>query len=743
MLDLLSQSYFVHALAAGTVVGATCSLVGVYVLLRRIVFLGIALAQVASAAVALALLVGWNPLVTALVASVGGAAALSQVRWAARLPSEGVIGAAYVVAAALATTFVALNPVGEARALSVLFGNILSVPRGELLPLAVVAAVVIVAHVVLRPRFVFVSFDAETAAAHGLRVRLWDLALYVSLGLAIAFAIRSAGVLVTFALLVVPATGARLLARRVETMLVAAVVLGTLSVPLGLVAAFVLDLPTGATICLAVALGAALAVGVVRIRVARGTAAAAALAATMLAAATGAEAQAGGTDVERELRALREAVTDLRNLVTEQQRIIDELRAGRGGGPGTPGARLETTAPPPPAPRPPSMPPTEPERPGPPDTGRGLPPWLALLPEWRVEGNLIGNYTLRNRRNLERALGEERDGEEFFVRRDRLNVREVELGLRSTIDPFARFEAILSAEQRFGGELEVGLEEAILTFGALPGGFELRAGRLRTGFGEFNESDPEEFPEVTPPLVIRNVFGSEGWIDTGLTLSRRFGLTDSLSVMLWGAVWNGDNEQAFHGGGAAVARRPAWFGRAEAFLELGDAAGLELGLGFAEGRALGEDRRATLRSRILNAHVELDYRHPVLGLYRGFNFLTEVFSTWRDRFREPSEEEEDAGEGRRRETIGRVGLYSLGEVLLGRRWSLGGRFDYSELPEREEDGPSIRRETAGSLILSYRPSRFLTLRGQYTRTGRNFTFDSDEIYLQALFTLGYERPGPF
>jgi hypothetical protein len=409
----------------------------------------------------------------------------------------------------------------------------------------------------------------------------------------------------------------------------------------------------------------------------------------------------------------------------------------------------ETRSPAPP-PGPPS-PESPPGTPSPSDLAgperRGLPPWLALLPEVRVEGNFIGNYTFdqRRRRTLERQLGEEREGEDFFVRRDRLNFRELELGLRSAIDPFARFEAIVSTEQKFGGEIDVGLEEAFFTFSLLPGGLELKAGKFRTGFGEFNDTDPEEIPEVDPPNVITNLFGrsGDGWIDTGLALTRRFGVTDALSFMLWGAVFNGDNEAAFHGGRAGVARRPAWFGRLESFLELGAATGLEGSVGFAEGRALDDRRRATLSSRILNAHVDFQYRDPLLALYRGINLLGEFFYTWRDRFREPTAEEAASGVGRRRDVLGRWGLYALAETQVARQWSIGARFDYSQLPTREEEGPSVRHETAGSLIVSYRPSRFLTLRLQYKHTERNFALDSDEIFLQALFKLGFERPGPF
>jgi ABC-type Mn2+/Zn2+ transport system permease subunit len=755
MLDLIAQSYFQSALIAGALAGAMCSLVGVYVVLRRVVFLALALAQIASAGLALALLLGWSPLPTALAASLGGAVAFSQIAGRGRAPVEGVLGASYVLAAALAIVFIAKNPVGEARALGILFGNILSVPAPELAALAAVSVAVVLVHLQFRKEFVFVSFDYETAAAQGLNARGWNLLLYLTLGVAIAFAIRSAGLLVTFALLVLPGLGARLLTVGMTAMFGTAVGLGTLAVPIGLTAAFALDLPTGATIALGVALVFGLALGASSaVRALRRSAGAVAVgAALLLSAPSTALAQAQEGAVERELRALREAVSELRRIVIDQQRTINELSNER---PKLAAPSAPTTLPPAAAPRaagqprtaeapptatpPPATSPAEaPER----AESRGLPPWLALLPEIRVEGNMIGNYTFKNRRRLERQLGEEEAGEEFFVRRNRLNVREIELGLRSTVDPFARFEAILSAEQRFGGELEVSLEEAILTLGALPGRLEGRVGKFRTGFGEFNDSDPEEIPEVDPPNVITNLFGSDGWIDTGFAVNRLFGVTETLSLTLWGAVFNGDNERAFHGGRAGVARQPAFYGRLESFLELGDAAGVEGGVGFAQGRAPDDAGRAILDSRILNAHVQFQHKDPVLGLYRGFNLLSEFFYTWRDRVREPTEEAAAAGATPRTEVLGRFGLYALAEAQVARAWSIGGRFDYSQLPTREEEGPSVRHETAGSAIVSYRPTRFLTLRAQYKHTERNFALSSDEVFLQALFKLGYERPGPF
>ncbi len=96
--------------------------------------------------------------------------------------------------------------------------------------------------------FLFVSFDYETALAHGLAARWWNLLLYLTLGLAIAFAIRSMGVLLVFTLLLVPAMTARLIAARMASMFSLSVGFGMLSVPIGLYLAFRIDLPTGTTV---------------------------------------------------------------------------------------------------------------------------------------------------------------------------------------------------------------------------------------------------------------------------------------------------------------------------------------------------------------------------------------------------------------------------------------------------------------------------------------------------------------
>ena len=115
MWEMLSYPFFQSALIAGTLSAAMCALVGVYVLLKRIVFVGITLAQLASLGVAMVLLVDVHPMIMALMTTLTGVACFALTRAGQRVPQEGVIGASYVMAAALGIICVAKNPVGEAR----------------------------------------------------------------------------------------------------------------------------------------------------------------------------------------------------------------------------------------------------------------------------------------------------------------------------------------------------------------------------------------------------------------------------------------------------------------------------------------------------------------------------------------------------------------------------------------------------------------------------------------------------
>lgn len=245
---VFGYDYMQRALVAGVAVGAVCAYLGVFVVLRRVVFVGIALAEFSSAGVAGALLKDGPPMVGSVLGMLVGTGLLS-VRWAPRkVRQDAVIGIGYVSAAAAAILILARSPRGESHLLDILSGNIITVTGPETLWTCAALGAVLLFHRLFAKELLFVSFDPDTAQASGYPVRLWDTALTLSVGVAIAFAVHAVGTLVTFGSLVLPAVTALLLAKRMGRALTAATALGIVPVPIGLYLSFALDLSPGAAI---------------------------------------------------------------------------------------------------------------------------------------------------------------------------------------------------------------------------------------------------------------------------------------------------------------------------------------------------------------------------------------------------------------------------------------------------------------------------------------------------------------
>jgi len=242
------EDYMRQSLWAGILVALMCGYLGVYVVLKRIVFVGVALAEVSSAGVALALLLGWAPLLGATLFMLVGVV-LFATQWSPRrVPRESYIGIIYFLATAVGILLIAKNPRVETSMLSLLQGDVLLSSLEQTLSLLGAALVVAILHALFAKEFTLVSFDREAAATLGFRVAGWDFLLFLTIGLAIAFSIHAVGVLLTSALLILPAASSLLLANRLKTALWCAPLLGILPVGLGLHISFVADLPASAII---------------------------------------------------------------------------------------------------------------------------------------------------------------------------------------------------------------------------------------------------------------------------------------------------------------------------------------------------------------------------------------------------------------------------------------------------------------------------------------------------------------
>ncbi len=248
---------FKEALYGALVIGVACSVLGVWIVLRRIVFVGAALAQLSSAGLALAFLLGGlgiggaltnHPVAVSLLLTLGGAAFFAiGHKERAGVPPDATIGVTYAVAAALGILLIAKAKGGEAHDIF-LQGNILGITSADVKVLLAVTIPVLALHAVFHKEFLFVSFDRETARTVGYRVALWDQLLYFTFGIVIAFAMQFAGVLLVFNYLVLPAVTGILLARSMGGIFAVATAAGILASVVGFALSVPLDLPSGPAI---------------------------------------------------------------------------------------------------------------------------------------------------------------------------------------------------------------------------------------------------------------------------------------------------------------------------------------------------------------------------------------------------------------------------------------------------------------------------------------------------------------
>ncbi|MFN8625311.1 MAG: metal ABC transporter permease [Candidatus Binatia bacterium] len=248
MIDMLAQSFVRYALLASVLAGGASAYLGVYVLLRRIVFVGIALAQIATLGVAVGHILGLHGAEAAFGMSLVGVTFFAAQRDSGRIPRESAIGVAYAAASALTILCVSKSPLGELDALSLIFGNVLGVTEVQLYMLAALVAALTLLHTLFYKEFLFTAFDSGMAETMGYRIQRWEFAFYLILGIVFSFSVSVVGVLVIFSYLVIPATAALVLDVGMTAAFAVAILVAAIGGAGGVVLSYQYDLPTGPTI---------------------------------------------------------------------------------------------------------------------------------------------------------------------------------------------------------------------------------------------------------------------------------------------------------------------------------------------------------------------------------------------------------------------------------------------------------------------------------------------------------------
>jgi hypothetical protein len=287
-----------------------------------------------------------------------------------------------------------------------------------------------------------------------------------------------------------------------------------------------------------------------------------------------------------------------------------------------------------------------------------------------------------------------------------LQLNEVEVAFQADVDPYARADFFLSA-----GPEGLEIEEGYVTFTALPQHLLLKVGKMRAQFGKVNATHTHLMPTVDRPLVTENlVGGDEGLSDSGFSLSKLIA-NPILYVEATGEVFSG-HSNVFHSDRRSQLN---YVGRVRAYRDLTEGSNIDFGTSVAFGPTeVGPD----LKKRLIGVDATFRYRPLRRAIYHRFQARSEL--VW---------SQQDLPTANNRQNA--FGFYGLGEYQFARRWYLGGRYDRSERALE-----AAIRDTGGSAFLTFWPSEFSQLRGQYRRTNYGEGIRANEVLFQASFAIG-------
>ena len=252
-----------NSLYTSVLVGFACPLVGVFLVMRRLVFMGVALPQISSTGVAIALSlplwIGFNlseygahsthmlAFIGSITFSLTAILVLAFLERRGRGQPEGRLGTAYVVAAAMSILLLSKNPYGEIGWLDMMKGEVIAISNFDLGLTAATLTLVIAVMGLFHKELLLVSFDRDMAIILRKNVILWDVLLYLLIGLTVSMAVLSVGPLIAFGFLLIPALSAHMVARNMRQFMVLASLIGGAAAFLGFCIAYKLDFPVGPT----------------------------------------------------------------------------------------------------------------------------------------------------------------------------------------------------------------------------------------------------------------------------------------------------------------------------------------------------------------------------------------------------------------------------------------------------------------------------------------------------------------
>jgi ABC-type Mn2+/Zn2+ transport system permease subunit len=214
-------------------------------MLRRIIFVGIALAQFSSLGLAVAAYFQQDYLIFSLLFTIAGVVLMAPGGLQKKIPPASIVGVGFAFAWALSILVLSKAAHGDADLLTLMKGNILGATLQDIQALALVLLPLFLIHMIFFKEFLYVSFDPDMACTQHVPVRFWNGLFYLTLGTAIAFSMKLAGVLLTFSYFLFPAAASLIIAQRIRLNLIICVIASVIASFTGVVISYTADLPTG------------------------------------------------------------------------------------------------------------------------------------------------------------------------------------------------------------------------------------------------------------------------------------------------------------------------------------------------------------------------------------------------------------------------------------------------------------------------------------------------------------------
>jgi zinc transport system permease protein len=247
---MLQLPFMQRALAAGMALGLILPFLGVFVTLRRMSFFGDGIAHATLAGVAIGIITGVSPFISALGIGALFGAGVYLLERRTNISSDALIGVLFTGGLALGIVLISRQRGYQPELLSFLFGSILSVGTLDLFIILGASVLIVSALLLLLRQLTLLALDKENAWLYGVRTELLDFFFYVLLSFTIVLGVKLLGIILVSALLIIPPTIAKMLAPSFKALIGASVIAGEVFIVLGLFLSYLLDLPSGATIIL-------------------------------------------------------------------------------------------------------------------------------------------------------------------------------------------------------------------------------------------------------------------------------------------------------------------------------------------------------------------------------------------------------------------------------------------------------------------------------------------------------------